>query len=293
MIRCWTVNPEVRPTFRQLCEDLTTMAKEPHRFIVLKNETQQAFNLPTSSNVDYLQDLITETEHDDFEITEAEDYLLPDLSAHYTKFPKGSSLLKKNRKNSWEQCVFYDKTHISRLEKNNLDSIETESTTLASGCIFPSYQRESIVLQSEEKNKNYLTNVNKSNNSFFTPFENGIQKSKAWLSFNDIYHQATVESKTVQMERRKRRRSNSITLSKLFTSKEKLRINSTTSSERYCTDPTQAYVTQSYLNNKKNFNDFGYLTPSQKSRFQPDENVSFINLDSSLSSKNKNKKLQC
>ena len=40
-------------------------------------ETQQAFNLPTSSNVDYLQDLITETEHDDFEITEAEDYLLP------------------------------------------------------------------------------------------------------------------------------------------------------------------------------------------------------------------------
>ena len=37
MVRCWTVNPEIRPTFRQLCEDLTTMAKEPHRFIVISN----------------------------------------------------------------------------------------------------------------------------------------------------------------------------------------------------------------------------------------------------------------
>ena len=52
MIRCWTVNPEIRPTFKQLCEDLTTMAKEPCRFIVISNVKKNIF-------LDFITTLLT------------------------------------------------------------------------------------------------------------------------------------------------------------------------------------------------------------------------------------------
>ena len=65
-----------------------------------------------------------------------------------------------------------------------MDSIETQSTTLAS-----------TTLQDNERSTNYLTNLNKTNNSFVTPFENGIQVRVHLLNSYKKYH--TLNLKTI------------------------------------------------------------------------------------------------
>jgi len=35
LIKCWTVDAEARPTFRELCDDLSKMARDPQRYIVV------------------------------------------------------------------------------------------------------------------------------------------------------------------------------------------------------------------------------------------------------------------
>lgn len=39
MIKCWTVDPDSRPTFRELIEDFSKMARDPQRYLVIDVST--------------------------------------------------------------------------------------------------------------------------------------------------------------------------------------------------------------------------------------------------------------
>ncbi|XP_076821591.1 epidermal growth factor receptor-like isoform X1 [Clavelina lepadiformis] len=75
LIKCWTVDAEARPTFRELSEDLSKMARDPQRYVVIDNEGHLT-ELPSPTTSEFLRSLMNE-EGDDFPITDAEEYLHP------------------------------------------------------------------------------------------------------------------------------------------------------------------------------------------------------------------------
>uniref|UniRef100_H2YUP6 Protein kinase domain-containing protein n=1 Tax=Ciona savignyi TaxID=51511 RepID=H2YUP6_CIOSA len=75
LIKCWTVDAEARPTFRELSEELSKMARDPQRYVVIDNDGLLN-DLPSPITLEFLRSLMHD-EGDDFPITDAEEYLHP------------------------------------------------------------------------------------------------------------------------------------------------------------------------------------------------------------------------
>uniref|UniRef100_UPI00089DBC12 receptor tyrosine-protein kinase erbB-4 n=1 Tax=Ciona intestinalis TaxID=7719 RepID=UPI00089DBC12 len=75
LIKCWTVDAEARPTFKELTEELSKLARDPQRYLVIDNDGLLT-DLPSPTTSEFLRSLVND-EGDDFPITDAEEYLHP------------------------------------------------------------------------------------------------------------------------------------------------------------------------------------------------------------------------
>ncbi|XP_070569491.1 epidermal growth factor receptor-like isoform X4 [Ptychodera flava] len=73
MLKCWMLDADSRPTFRELVEDFTKMARDPQRYLVIENDGKEP--LPSPSRTEFYRSLLPDEGPD--LLMDAEDYLQP------------------------------------------------------------------------------------------------------------------------------------------------------------------------------------------------------------------------
>ncbi|MBN3286357.1 ERBB2 kinase, partial [Polyodon spathula] len=74
MVKCWMIDPESRPKFRELVTEFTGMARDPPRYVVIQNDEQMNLASPVDSH--FFRTLLEEEENIK-ELLDAEEYLVP------------------------------------------------------------------------------------------------------------------------------------------------------------------------------------------------------------------------
>uniref|UniRef100_A0A493SWL2 receptor protein-tyrosine kinase n=1 Tax=Anas platyrhynchos platyrhynchos TaxID=8840 RepID=A0A493SWL2_ANAPP len=100
MVKCWMIDSECRPKFRELVTEFSRMARDPQRFVVIQNDM---IGLPSSMDSTFYRALLEEEDMDD--LVDAEEYLVPhqgffsaDTATAYrsrissTRVPRGGTL---------------------------------------------------------------------------------------------------------------------------------------------------------------------------------------------------------
>uniref|UniRef100_A0A8B9TVT4 Receptor protein-tyrosine kinase n=1 Tax=Anas platyrhynchos TaxID=8839 RepID=A0A8B9TVT4_ANAPL len=72
MVKCWMIDSECRPKFRELVTEFSRMARDPQRFVVIQNDM---IGLPSSMDSTFYRALLEEEDMDD--LVDAEEYLVP------------------------------------------------------------------------------------------------------------------------------------------------------------------------------------------------------------------------
>ncbi|XP_062994522.1 receptor tyrosine-protein kinase erbB-2 [Elgaria multicarinata webbii] len=73
MVKCWMIDSECRPKFRELVTEFTRMARDPQRFVVIQNDDKMGLASPIDST--FYRTLLEEEDMQD--LVDAEEYLVP------------------------------------------------------------------------------------------------------------------------------------------------------------------------------------------------------------------------
>ncbi|KYO44248.1 receptor tyrosine-protein kinase erbB-2 isoform B [Alligator mississippiensis] len=73
MVKCWMIDSECRPKFRELVAEFSRMARDPQRFVVIQNEDKMGLASPIAST--FYRTLLEEEDMQD--LVDAEEYLVP------------------------------------------------------------------------------------------------------------------------------------------------------------------------------------------------------------------------
>nr|XP_033786195.1 epidermal growth factor receptor isoform X2 [Geotrypetes seraphini] len=73
MVKCWMIDADSRPKFRELMAEFTKMARDPQRYLVIQGD--ERMNLPSPSDSKFYRTVMGEEEMG--EIVDAEEYLMP------------------------------------------------------------------------------------------------------------------------------------------------------------------------------------------------------------------------
>ncbi|KAM9715657.1 receptor tyrosine-protein kinase erbB-2 [Menidia menidia] len=74
MVKCWMIDPDSRPKFKDLVQELSAMARDPSRYLVIKNDEQMSTSSPVDSQ--FYRMLLEEGDNMG-EMMDAEEYLVP------------------------------------------------------------------------------------------------------------------------------------------------------------------------------------------------------------------------
>ncbi|KAM6897725.1 receptor tyrosine-protein kinase erbB-2 [Xenentodon cancila] len=74
MVKCWMINPDSRPKFKDLVLDFSAMARDPPRYLVIKNDEQMSSCSPVDSR---FYRMLLEDGDNMGEMMDAEEYLVP------------------------------------------------------------------------------------------------------------------------------------------------------------------------------------------------------------------------
>uniref|UniRef100_A0A3B4VQ85 Receptor protein-tyrosine kinase n=1 Tax=Seriola dumerili TaxID=41447 RepID=A0A3B4VQ85_SERDU len=75
MVKCWMIDPESRPKFKNLVNDFSVMARDPPRYVVIQNDEQMSMSSPVDSQ--FFRTLMEEEGNNMRELLDAEEYLVP------------------------------------------------------------------------------------------------------------------------------------------------------------------------------------------------------------------------
>ncbi|XP_057188300.1 receptor tyrosine-protein kinase erbB-4-like isoform X2 [Triplophysa rosa] len=86
MVKCWMIDADSRPRFKELAAEFSRMARDPQRYLVIQGDDRM--KLPSPNHSKFFQSLLDEEELDD--LMDAEEYLVPhSLNAHPTSHISG------------------------------------------------------------------------------------------------------------------------------------------------------------------------------------------------------------
>ncbi|KAG7277577.1 hypothetical protein CRUP_013895 [Coryphaenoides rupestris] len=75
MVKCWMIDPDSRPRFRELVVEFSSMARDPPRYVVIQNEEQMSLTTPVDSQ--FFRMLLEEEGPQIRDLLDAEEYLVP------------------------------------------------------------------------------------------------------------------------------------------------------------------------------------------------------------------------
>ncbi|KAM9709890.1 receptor tyrosine-protein kinase erbB-4 isoform 2-T2 [Menidia menidia] len=73
MVKCWMIDADSRPKFKELAAEFTRMARDPQRYLVIQGDDRM--RLPSPNDSKFFQSLLDEDELED--LMDAEEYLVP------------------------------------------------------------------------------------------------------------------------------------------------------------------------------------------------------------------------
>uniref|UniRef100_A0A672J2S4 Receptor protein-tyrosine kinase n=1 Tax=Salarias fasciatus TaxID=181472 RepID=A0A672J2S4_SALFA len=74
MVKCWMIDPDSRPKFKDLVSDFSAMARDPPRYVVIQNDEQMSMCSPVDS---HFYRMLLEEGDNVGEMMDAEEYLVP------------------------------------------------------------------------------------------------------------------------------------------------------------------------------------------------------------------------
>uniref|UniRef100_A0A8C1Z901 Receptor protein-tyrosine kinase n=1 Tax=Cyprinus carpio TaxID=7962 RepID=A0A8C1Z901_CYPCA len=75
MVKCWMIDPDSRPRFKELVEEFSLMSRDPARYVVILNDDQKSLSSPVDS--EFFRTLLAEEGGNVKELLDAEEYLVP------------------------------------------------------------------------------------------------------------------------------------------------------------------------------------------------------------------------
>ncbi|KAF7664063.1 hypothetical protein LDENG_00191000 [Lucifuga dentata] len=75
MVKCWMIDPDSRPRFRELVNEFSVMARDPPRYVVIQNDEQMSTSSPVDSQ--FFRMLLEEEGNNMRDLLDAEEYLVP------------------------------------------------------------------------------------------------------------------------------------------------------------------------------------------------------------------------
>ncbi|KAJ8245912.1 hypothetical protein GJAV_G00261620 [Gymnothorax javanicus] len=75
MVKCWMIDPDSRPRFRELVTEFSAMARDPPRYVVIQNDDQMSLSNHVDSH--FFRTLLEEDRACMGELLDAEEYLVP------------------------------------------------------------------------------------------------------------------------------------------------------------------------------------------------------------------------
>ncbi|KAM9816665.1 receptor tyrosine-protein kinase erbB-2 [Neosynchiropus ocellatus] len=75
MVKCWMIDPDSRPRFKNLVNEFTLMARDPPRYVVIQNDEQMSMANPVDSQ--FFRMLLEEEGNNMRELLDADKYLVP------------------------------------------------------------------------------------------------------------------------------------------------------------------------------------------------------------------------
>uniref|UniRef100_A0A8C2BX61 Receptor protein-tyrosine kinase n=1 Tax=Cyprinus carpio TaxID=7962 RepID=A0A8C2BX61_CYPCA len=87
MVKCWMIDADSRPRFKELAAEFSRMARDPQRYLVIQGDDRM--KLPSPNHSKFFQSLLDEEELDD--LMDADEYLVPQTfniaTSSYTSRP--------------------------------------------------------------------------------------------------------------------------------------------------------------------------------------------------------------
>uniref|UniRef100_A0A8C2ZDC2 Receptor protein-tyrosine kinase n=1 Tax=Cyclopterus lumpus TaxID=8103 RepID=A0A8C2ZDC2_CYCLU len=90
MVKCWMIDPDSRPRFKDLVSDFSVMARDPPRYVVIQNDEQMSMSIPVDSQ--FFRMLLEEEGNNIRELLDAEEYLVPQPNHFSRSQVDGSSV---------------------------------------------------------------------------------------------------------------------------------------------------------------------------------------------------------
>ncbi|KAJ7984445.1 hypothetical protein DPEC_G00354910 [Dallia pectoralis] len=75
MVKCWMIDPDSRPKFKELVTELSTMAHDSSRYVVIQNDDKMTLSSPVNSQ--FFRMLLEEEGAEIQDLLDAEEYLVP------------------------------------------------------------------------------------------------------------------------------------------------------------------------------------------------------------------------
>uniref|UniRef100_UPI0016599436 receptor tyrosine-protein kinase erbB-4-like n=1 Tax=Halichoerus grypus TaxID=9711 RepID=UPI0016599436 len=73
MVKCWMIDADSRPKFKELAAEFSRMARDPQRYLVIQGDDRM--KLPSPNDSKFFQNLLDEEDLED--MMDAEEYLVP------------------------------------------------------------------------------------------------------------------------------------------------------------------------------------------------------------------------
>ncbi|XP_016359145.1 receptor tyrosine-protein kinase erbB-4-like [Sinocyclocheilus anshuiensis] len=100
MVKCWMIDADSRPRFKELAAEFSRMARDPQRYLVIQGDDRM--KLPSPNHSKFFQSLLDEEELDD--LMDAEEYLVP----HSLNAPPTSHMPHPHVDSNQNQFAYHD-----------------------------------------------------------------------------------------------------------------------------------------------------------------------------------------
>uniref|UniRef100_A0AAR2IRW1 Receptor protein-tyrosine kinase n=2 Tax=Pygocentrus nattereri TaxID=42514 RepID=A0AAR2IRW1_PYGNA len=109
MVKCWMIDADSRPRFKELAAEFSRMARDPQRYLVIQGD--DCMKLPSPNHSKFFQSLLDEDDLGD--LMDAEEYLVPQsVNASASSYPPrlhlDSNRVRTIVHNSSNQCGYRD-----------------------------------------------------------------------------------------------------------------------------------------------------------------------------------------
>ncbi|KAM4561624.1 receptor tyrosine-protein kinase erbB-4 isoform 2-T2 [Fundulus diaphanus] len=102
MVKCWMIDADSRPKFKELAAEFTRMARDPQRYLVIQGDDRM--KLPSPNDSKFFQSLLEEDELED--LMDAEEYLVP----HSFNIPPLAYTPRTRMDSNKNQFIYQDPT---------------------------------------------------------------------------------------------------------------------------------------------------------------------------------------